>query len=481
MHDVRRRIYHAYAGASHGFFVDHKVGELAYNSTIPIKALAIALLSVPRFLVELCRVAGILGLMAYVNLQLTLVLAAVAGAAYIPITRFAGRRLYRTGVATRNLNTQFAAQVNEVFTGIKQIRVGNATDACLAMLDTVNRKFCQAYVRETVIPMLPGRLLETALVVGLLGLMIVFRLLIPGGIQGSLPVLGVFGIAVMRTMPAFAILGSHLLAFANYLPDVERLYGILHKGVPQAPGGRRTLSGFASGIEFDRVTFAYPGRPPLFESLSLEFPKGHRAVITGLSGGGKTTLMNLMLGLYAPTAGRILVDGIDLADIDRVSWYRRIGFVSQDLFLFHASVLENIRFFNPAFGPADVEAAAKKSLAHEFIMQLPHGYDTVIGERGMRLSGGQQQRLALARAILHQPDVLLLDEATTALDRASERLVEDAIQAVSVDRTVIAIAHRPSIIQVADRIYLIEHGRLVGDGRHEDLLAENAHYRKLQV
>jgi ABC-type multidrug transport system fused ATPase/permease subunit len=480
MHDVRKRVYHTYAEAAYPYFVDHKVGELVYNSTIPIKALAIALLAVPRFCVELFRVTAVLCLMAYVNLKLTAALIAITGGIFLPITRLTGRRLYRTGVATRNLNTQFSAQLTEVFIGIKQVLVGNAKEACLGMLDTVNRRFRDAYVRESVLPPIPGRILETLLVLGILGAMAWLRIGAPGSLQGSLPLLGVFGIAVMRTMPSFIMLGTHLLAFANFLPDVERLYAILREGVPKDAQGTRTIASFTQAIAFEQVTFGYPGRPPLFSNLSVKFPRGQRSVITGLSGGGKTSLMNLMLGLYHPTRGRVLVDGVDLRALERASWYRRIGFVSQDFFLFHASVLENIRLFNPAFGHAAVEEAARKSLAHEFIMQLPQGYDTVIGERGMRLSGGQQQRLALARAILLEPDILLLDEATTALDRESERLVEEAIRLVSAGRTVIAIAHRASIIEGADRIYVVENGRLVGDGRHDELLADNAHYQRLQ-
>ena len=150
------------------------------------------------------------------------------------------------------------------------------------------------------------------------------------------------------------------------------------------------------------------------------------------------------------------------------------------MFLFHASVLENIRLLNDAYTPDQVEVAARQALAHDFIMQLPNGYQTVVGERGMRLSGGQQQRIALARAVLHQPEILLLDDATSALDNESERLMQEAIRRVAVDRTVIAIAHRASTIQRADRIYVIEHGSLVGDGRHEELLVGNAHYQRLQ-
>ena len=184
--------------------------------------------------------------------------------------------------------------------------------------------------------------------------------------------------------------------------------------------------------------------------------------------------------MFHPTSGRILIDGVDLKDIDRSSWYERIGLVSQDVTLFHTSVLENIRLFKTQYGDAEVERVAQLAYAHEFILQLPQGYQTIVGERGMRLSGGQQQRIALARALLHNPDILLLDEATSALDSESERLVQQAIQTACQNRTVIAITHRLSAIAQADRIYVIENGRLSGDGRHEELLMANAHYQTLQ-
>jgi len=267
----------------------------------------------------------------------------------------------------------------------------------------------------------------------------------------------------------------------NALPEIERMYQILHTAVPHAVQGHRSVSTLRHGIVFDRVTFAYAGRQPLFRELCIEFPKGQFSAIVGRSGSGKTTIMNLLLGLYTPTSGCIVVDGVDLRDINLPSWYQHVGMVSQELFLFHASVLENIRLFHVSYTLADVERAARLAFAHDFITLLPRDYDTIVGERGMRLSGGQQQRLALARALLHSPDVLLLDEATSALDNESERLVQQAIQMASRNRTVIAVAHRLSTVQQADRIFVLEDGRLVGAGQHDELLAVNEHYRVLQA
>lgn len=479
-YDTRRAIYQTYAQAPYPYFLQHKVGELSYNSMIPSKSLAIALQTGPKWFVELCRILGLFAFLLWLQPALTAGIILLAILLYLPMTQWVSRRLYRTGVVTRDLSTTLSAQITEFFTGIKQIRIANATDAWLKQLDATNVGLRRAFVRETAMPLLPGRILELITIGGVLSAILLFRLWNPSGFRESLALIGLFGLALMRTMPSFVMVGQLGLKFATFMPDVERLYSLLHEGVPRMKQGSRVIRSLEKAIVFEEVSFAYPGRPPIFSKLSLEFPKGRFSAIVGLSGSGKTTLLNLILGLHHPTEGRILIDGVDLREIDQGSWYGRIGYVSQDPFLFNGSVLENIRLFHSERAREDVERSAKQSLAHDFIVPLPQGYETLIGERGLRLSGGQQQRIVLARAILHNPDLLLLDEATSALDNESQRLVQEAIQSVSSERTVIAIAHRLSAIAQADRIYVIDQGRLAGEGQHHELLAANSYYQLLQ-
>jgi ABC-type multidrug transport system fused ATPase/permease subunit len=201
--------------------------------------------------------------------------------------------------------------------------------------------------------------------------------------------------------------------------------------------------------------------------------------IVGESGAGKSTVLDLILRLYDPTAGAILADGIPLPEYDQKAWRNLIGMVNQDIHIFNASIHQNIAFRRPDADREEVERAARIANAHEFILELPNGYDTVVGERGMRLSGGQRQRIAIARAVLHDAPILILDEATSELDSHIERKIQESIARLSSDRTIIAVAHRLSTISMADQILVLESGRLVEQGTHSELLDLSGIYASL--
>lgn len=234
-------------------------------------------------------------------------------------------------------------------------------------------------------------------------------------------------------------------------------------------------------IEFEHVSFRYPGTDKLvLQDIHLSVPSGSTIALVGESGGGKSTLMDVLARFFDPVQGRILYDGEDIRNF-RLSDYRnRIGIVQQETFLFHGTIRENIAYGSPQHDEKDVEKAARLAHAHEFIMQLPEMYHTMVGERGVTLSGGQRQRIAIARALLHDPDIMILDEATSALDTESERLVQTALERLFKNRTTFVIAHRLSTIEKADLIVVISGGRIVDMGRHEDLMSREGLYSRLQ-
>lgn len=265
------------------------------------------------------------------------------------------------------------------------------------------------------------------------------------------------------------------------LSSAYRVFEVLdtEPDVRDVADGKR-LEPLEGRITFEEVTFGYDPVRQILKGISFEIQPGEMIGLVGPSGAGKTTVTNLIARFYDVTSGRILIDGVDIRDLDSGHYRQQIGMVLQDPYLFHGSVIENIRYGMPEATPADVIAAARAANAHDFICKLPHGYDTIVGERGHTLSGGERQRVSIARAVLHNPQVLILDEATSSVDTETERKIQEAIDRLIAGRTTIAIAHRLSTLQRADRLFVMKDGRIVESGKHQDLLEiEDGVYKKL--
>ena len=298
--------------------------------------------------------------------------------------------------------------------------------------------------------------------------------------EGALIQFVIYAVMVAGAVAALSEIWSELQRAAG---ATERLVELLHAvDTVQDPAEPATLTRPVRGeIAFENVSFRYPARPDItaLHNISLVVQPGETVAFVGPSGAGKTTIIQMILRFYDPDTGRITLDGVALSDLKRDDFRHSIALVPQDPVIFATSARENIRFGRPEATDSEVEAAATAAAAHDFISALPEGYDSYVGERGVMLSGGQKQRIAIARAILRDAPVLLLDEATSALDAESERAVQAAVDKLSADRTTLIVAHRLATVKKADRIVVLEQGRIVATGPHDQLVAEGGLYARL--
>lgn len=279
-------------------------------------------------------------------------------------------------------------------------------------------------------------------------------------------------LALFQMMNLFGSLVSQKNRIAYVVPGYEQIKSLRQRAREMAQvSGKGGFSGLSSGIKLDRIGYAYPGHEPVFTDIDIEIPKGKMVALVGRSGVGKSTLADIVLGLHQPTSGRVLVDGADLASLDINQYRSRVGYVPQESFLFNASIRENLLWAHPQATDAELEEACRLANSEEFILRLPQKYETVVGDRGVRLSGGQVQRMALARAILRRPDLLVLDEATSAVDSHSELLIQASIDKLARTTTIVAVAHRLSTIKKADYIYVMDKGKVVEEGTFDQLIS----------
>ena len=413
--------------------------------------------------------------------QLTL-FSALTSLSILFIIRRIGKNLKGMALSFQTRMGDMNSVLQEKFNGIKVIKSTAFEDVELLRFKTFTKDFRKLGIRIAQLRNVISPLNETLLIAAIAMVLWFGGLQVFHGVMTANELL-VFAFTLYSTMGPIKMLGDANSSMQMGLISVERLFEVLDTQ-PAIINGTRSIKGFSDTIRFEDVSFRYnkeqADAPNVLDQVSFEISKGEMVALIGQSGSGKSTAVDLLMRFYDVDSGRITIDGIDIRDFDYKQLRKMIGVVSQEVILFNDSIEQNIAYgVHEEIDTTRIEQAAKLANAHNFIMEKPQQYDTMIGDRGIQLSGGQRQRLAIARAMVKNPELLIFDEATSALDNESEKVVQQAIDHAMEDRTALVVAHRLSTIKNADKIIVMERGKVVESGTHHELIDGNGVYKKL--
>ncbi len=458
-----------YEGAQVGMLMSRIINDVAsIRSSLPALVMAIR---------QVITMIVLLGVAFYANAKLAAISLFVLPLAFYPFIYF-GKKLRRLGRKNYDKLSDISVYLQEVLSGIRIVKAFSAEDIERERFEVENRRLVKINLKQCLAGELSSASME---IVGALGISIVLYF---GGLQviNNEITPGAFFSFVASVALLYDPV-KKLSAASNdiqrALAGADRVFEMLDSAdILEEASGDVELVGPIREISFDNVMFAY-AEDPVLRDINLTVHAGERIALVGPSGAGKTTLVNMIARFYDPTQGCVRINGVDLREYSLPSLRKQVAIVSQDSFLFNYSVKENIAYAQSGLDQSAIEEAAKAAYAHNFVMEMPEKYETVVGERGVKLSGGQKQRLTIARAIARNAPLLILDEATSALDSESEKIVQQALENLMQNRTSFVIAHRLSTVLSADRILVMENGRIVDIGKHDELLARCALYAKL--
>ena len=486
-----RRLMSQYLYQPYSYFLDHNTSELSKNILAEVQQILSQAIRPGMELIARGMVALALLLFLFLSSPMVaLVVTLVLGGSYALVFGLVRSKLTTIGTRIRQNNRERFKAAGEAFGAIKDVKILGKEPVFEGQFARSSRKFARNQANRQIITSLPHHIIE-AVALGLVVLLVVVLIITGDNFSEVIPLVSVYAFAGYRLMPALRIVFKNSGALRSSGPIVQALYDDLTTGAEEAEASRaaaRKLAETQERMPFTReirlmdIHFSYPSSPaPVLRGIDLTIPKNSTIGFIGPTGCGKTTLVDIILGLLE-AEGLIEVDGIEVTSGNLRNWQLNFGYVPQQIFLADDTVTRNIAFGVDPLKIDDeaVRKAAKIAHLHNFVEnEMPQGYDTLVGERGIRLSGGQRQRVGIARALYHDPDILVLDEATSALDNVTEEAVMDAINELMGAKTIIMIAHRITTVQKADAIYLLEKGRIGASGSYDELLESSAAFRKM--
>jgi ATP-binding cassette, subfamily B, bacterial len=476
--DIQKRVYSHLLRLSSDYFSQTPIGDLTYSFTGDIEQIST---SINRFLHELMpcvlQLVVVLGYMIYLNWQLTLVVLVVAPVVAAIVGWF-GNKLQEQSRRSQNQMADLSATVTEDFSGIRLIQAFATEEYSLQrfIAKAENNRLAKYRTERAKAIQIP--IVSILQVTSILLVFVLAGWQITSGYLKTADFVTYLTNIVMLISP-IAIVTNNFNVFKQSQASIDRVFELL--AVRPSIVEKRdaiVLPAIQGHVEYQDVSFGYKPGEPIIEHLDLTVRPGEMVALVGTSGAGKTTIVNLLNRFYDIEKGSILIDSVDVRNVTLASLRRQIGIVPQETILFSGTIAQNIAFGQVEFDLDAVEAAAKVANAHQFISQLSQGYQTRVGERGANFSGGQRQRIAIARAVLLDPRILILDEATSALDSESEALVQEALERIMVGRTTFVIAHRLATVRRANRILVVEKGKIIESGSHEELLTLNGRYAR---